>query len=328
MTNHIDETDALLLDAVQREFPIHSKPFDELGRRLGLPADEVLKRIRRLKGDGIIRQISAIFDSRSLGYNSALIAFEVEDARLDEIAHTVASHPGVSHCYARDARYNLWFTITVLAECKIEQELSKAAKQQGVRDYLILPALKVFKIGVFLPMSKQCQTANLEPLEYIPKNRPSNARINRSAVKVLQRDIPLMARPFQVLAEAEGMSEEDLLVHARDMLETGVMRRFAAVLRHVWAGYRANAMVCWDVPPEAIDQVGMSMATHPAVSHCYERPSYPQWPYALYTMIHSHTEPALINVINELACTSRISVYQVLRSIKEYKKSRVSYFGE
>lgn len=328
MTDNFEETDAQLLDAIQRDFPVHPTPFEELGRRLGLSGAEVVERIGRLKANGVIRQISAIFDSAALGYRSALVAFEVEDERLDEVAQTVTSYHGVSHCYARDARYNLWFTMTVPPECEIEQEVSKAAKLQGVKDYLILPALKVFKIGVFLSISEEHRTADLELRPHIPNSLPPAAQINRSAVKALQHDLPLTERPFQTLAETECMTEEDLLAHARYMLDTGVMRRFAAVLRHVRAGYKANAMVCWDVPSELIDQVGLSMAVHPAVSHCYERPSYPQWPYSLYTMIHCRTESDLVGVINELVHSSDISAYQVLHSIREYKKSRVTYFGE
>jgi len=328
MRNYVEEIDARLLDAVQRDFPVHPTPFEELGKQLGLSAAEVVDRIERLKARGVIRQISAIFDSTALGYRSVLAAFEVEDASLDKVAHVVASHSGVSHCYARDARYNLWFTITVPPEGEVEQEVSEAAKQHGVRDYLILPAIKVFKIGVFLSMSEETRAADLKPQTHIPKSQIPIEQINRSAVKALQRDLPLTERPFKILAETEGLTEEDLLVHARHMLDTGVMRRFAAVLRHVRAGYRANAMVCWDVLPEAREKVGLSMADHPAVSHCYERPSYPQWPYSIYTMIHSRTKPALFDIIDELARLSGISAYKVLQSIREYKKSRVSYFLE
>src|SRR5687767_14498528 len=98
----LDEVDQLLLNTIQTEFPLVSRPFAALGARLGIDEDEVLRRYSRLKDDRIIRQVSAIFDTRKLGYRSSLVATAVNESRVDEAAEIINAHPGVSHNYRRD----------------------------------------------------------------------------------------------------------------------------------------------------------------------------------------------------------------------------------
>lgn len=323
----VDDMDARLLDAIQREFPLCAAPFEELGRRLGIGTSEVLGRIERLKREAIIRQISAIFDSAGLGYRSSLVAFRVEERLLDLVAEAIAAHRGVSHCYSRDADFNLWFTITVPTERDIEPEVSGLARLDGVAAHLVLPALRVFKIGVFLAMSDDAPEATSASRHRVRPAAPLTEP-ERAAVRALQKDLPLVERPFGILATEEGLSEDLLLDFARRFIERGVMRRFAAVLRHTRAGYRVNAMVCWRVPIERVSEIGEALAAHPSVSHCYERPVSPDWPYPLYTMVHCRTEEELERAIGDLSAAAQSSDHIVLRSVKEYKKSRVSYFQD
>jgi DNA-binding Lrp family transcriptional regulator len=123
------------------------------------------------------------------------------------------------------------------------------------------------------------------------------------------------------------MTECDLLDRAQAFLSSSVMRRFAAVLKHTRAGYRSNAMVCWRVEDDRIDEIGARFASHPAVSHCYRRPTSPDWPYPLYTMVHCRSAGELDRTIQELADLSGLHDYLVLRSLREYKKTRVRYFN-
>lgn len=325
MVRHSD-TDAQLLELIQRDFPLVSRPFEEIGRRLSIEPAEVISSITRLKNEGIIRQINAIFDSSALGYRSALVAFKVIDEALDRVGESLAANQGVSHCYSRQAEYNLWFTITVGPEDDLKREVLSLAKIDGVEAYNLLPALKIYKIGVFLKMTDEAATdaAPVSKSAVSPGHVLTPEEI--SAVKALQKDLPLVERPFQELADAADMSEDKLLQYAKLFIENGVMRRFAAVLRHTRAGYKSNAMVCWSVDADHIDQIGQIFAASPAVSHCYERPTFIDWPYPLYTMIHARTDSELNTIIQDLAASSGISEYKVLHSLKEYKKSRVLYF--
>lgn len=323
MATHIDPIDSRLLDMVQKAFPLSRRPFEEIGRQLGIPAGDALARVARLKSEGIIRQISAIFDSSMLGYRGALVAFEVEADRLDDVARAVAEHPGVSHCYSRDASYNLWFTITLPPRSDLETEVSALARCEGVTSSMVLPALKVFKIGVFLSMAGEAEPPPVGSTRGLSPSHLTDE--DWVAIRILQQDLPLVHEPFAQLAGEAGMPEERLIGLAERFAREGVMRRFAAVLRHRRAGYRANAMVCWQVDPDAAAEVGERLAAHPSVSHCYQRAVYPGWPFPLYTMVHRRTEPELLATIHELARLSGNLPHFVLRTVKEYKKTRVIY---
>jgi len=326
MGTETDAIDAALLDLLQGSFPVVSRPFEEIGRRLGISADEVLGRVGRLKSEHIIRQISAIFDSSALGYRGALAAFAVDTDRLDAVASLVSAHQGVSHCYSRACEYNLWFTITLAPGSDLEGEVAKLASAGSVDRLMILPALKVYKIGVFLPMGEEPGVSGVPGSDRVVPQRITLTESDRAAVRALQQDMPLLDSPFEAMGEPEGLLEDDLLKRAAGFLETGAMRRFAAVLRHTNAGYTANAMVCWRVEPGRVDEVGAVFASHSVVSHCYERPTYPDWPYSLYTMIHCKEAADLGLVIEGLAATPGVEGCLILHTVREYKKSRVLYF--
>lgn len=331
-----DEIDARLLEIIQREFPLIPRPFDAIADMLEITSADVMERISRLKQEHVIRQISAIFDSAALGYSSTLAAFRVQPEKLDNVAEAVAAHTGVSHCYSRDSQYNLWFTMTLGPGGDLGREIDALSRAEGVKAHIILPSLRVFKIGVFFDLG------GLGIDSFGAKNEPRRIQSTKErnseresfaftpedilSVRVLQNDLPIIDAPFAELAREAGMTEEELLSNATHFLQISVMRRYAAVLRHQRVGYRANAMVCWQVEPDQTEMIGSILAEHPAVSHCYQRAIVPNWPYPLYTMIHCRNEEELDRTIAELTASSGVSHYEVLRTAKEYKKSRVVYF--
>ena len=324
-----DPTDAALLELLQGSFPLVARPFDALGETLGIDASEVTSRISRLKERSVIRQISAIFDSAALGYSSELVAFRTEAASLDDVAASVCANKGVSHCYSRDAEYNLWFTITCGPDSDLNAEVKALSQVPGVLDFARLPQKRLFKIGVLLGVTGE----NRPKLDFASQNRSKIARKTepldpkfRPFVRVLQRDLPISRNPFSDLATPEGMTEHELLSAAEELLRAGTMRRYAAVLRHVAAGFTTNAMICWSAEPESIEHAGVKLAEHPAVSHCYEREVTSEWLWPLYTMVHCRNESKLHQVLSELKTASALTEYRVLRTVREYKKSRVIYF--
>lgn len=313
-----------MLEIAQSGIPLVPRPFERIGELLSVSESDVIARLERLKSESLIRQIGAIFDSAMLGYRGALAAFAVEEARLDEVARAVSRHEGVSHCYSRDSRLNLWFTITVGPDANLEREFDALAAIEGVNEARMLPALKVYKIGVFLPMSDHAHQLRT-PTPSARSTPEPLSETEKSAVRALQADLPLVAAPFAVLAAEAGMTEDTLLECGRALLARGVMRKYAAVLRHREAGFRANAMVCWHAPADRIDDIGAALAEDPAVSHCYHRPNWPGWPYQLYTMVHARDEADLEQAVQRLERASGIRERAVLRTLTEHKKSRVSY---
>jgi len=147
----------------------------------------------------------------------------------------------------------------------------------------------------------------------------------RAALGVLQDELPLVSRPFACLAESAGLTEDELILSARSLLEKGVIRRFAVVLNHRRVGYTYNAMVCWQISSEETEAAGHMLADDAAVSHCYQRPAFPEWPYPVYTMIHCRDDAELLETVGRLAAACGDAPHTVLRTLREYKKSRSRY---
>jgi DNA-binding Lrp family transcriptional regulator len=329
MTSGLDAIDRKLLNLLQNSFPLTPAPFASLAQTLGIAEEETLERTCRLRQVGIIRRLSAIFDLDRLGYRSSLVAMAVAPKRLDEAAAIISAHPGVSHNYSRDHRFNLWFVLALPREHDFDAMVAGMAAKAEAERAIVLPALRQYKLDVRYDMEEGTGSSNGGTAN--AKKGPSRDLTPEEIelVRVLQRDMPIERNPFAEGARSLGLTEEGLLARAREMLDEGIMRRFAAVLRHKEAGFRANAMACWVVPEERIDEVGQVLAASPRVSHCYRRPTYPpDWPYALFSMVHARSHQQCEAVVADLSRQTGISDYTVLYSTREYKKQRVQYFAE
>jgi DNA-binding Lrp family transcriptional regulator len=325
----LDALDRDLLERLQSAFPLSVRPFEALGQALDVDTAEVLARVRRLKEENAIRQISAIFDTRRLGYQSTLVAFHVPDGALESVANKVSAHPGVSHNYARPHHYNLWFTLAVPPGAELGPEIARVAGGAGVDDWLNLPATRMFKLRTHFTLGERAaSSAGGGPKKTRPSGRdfvPSDIPF----VRALQRDLPIVVQPFAEAADRLNLSQEELLDRAQELKEAGIMRRFGAVLRHRRVGYQANGMACWVVPEAEVEAAGLCAAAFPQVSHCYERPAYPpRWPYTLFTMVHGQTREQVEGVVAQIAQETGIEEYEVLYSTREFKKERIRYFGK
>jgi len=343
----LDELDRSLLNELQREIPHTERPFLAVAERAGTSEEEVLSRLARMKTDGVVRQVLSIFDTPSLGYKSTLAALSVPRERIEEVAAIVNAHPGVSHDYERDHAWNLWFTLAVPPGREVEGDVRALARIAGVGDPLLLPTLKLYKIGVRLDMTAG-EAPPMGASEGPPKGasegppresdgddffrgsdrgevRPLTEAEVRF-VQCLQEDMPIVARPYDEMARRCGLSESQVLDAARGFRERGVLRRTAAILRHRRAGFGANGMGIWAVAEARWDEVGEGMAAFRAVSHCYRRPSGPGWPYTHFTMIHGKTRDEVVSIVEEIAGKTGIEERSVLFSTREFKKTRLRFF--
>jgi siroheme decarboxylase len=327
----MDGVDKDILNLIQRELPLEREPFAALGRELGIAGGEVIRRIEMLKRGRVIRQISAIFDTRVLGYESSLVAAKIPPPRLAEGAKAINSHPGVSHNYERDNEFNLWYTVAVPPDSRLglEDTVDVLHRISGAEKTRILPTLKLFKIGVTLDM-KEGATPRKEAPQYGETDREKADRNisedDKAAIRALQEDIPLTPRPFDLWGDQVGLSYDELLERAHDLCRRKIMRRFSAVLYHRKAGFRANAMGVWKVPEDRIDEVGHAFAHYQAVSHCYQRPTYEDWPYSIFSMVHGRSVDECESVLDAMAAETGVSERLSLYSTREYKKTRVRYF--
>jgi len=329
----LDEVDRELLNQLQWDFPLDARPFAVLADRMGIDEADVLARTARVKERGILRQLSAIFDTRALGYSSALVAARIDSDWVDEAAAVISRHPGVSHNYKRNHAYNLWYTLAVPPDEDFDAHLDALHRESGALVTRKLPTLKLYKIGVKLDMTgKTAANAKAEVLEHEKPERkaqmdaPELTDFERAVITAVQEDLPLAERPFAALAETVGGTEEQLLATLQSFLDRKLMRRFAAVMNHRSAGFKANAMGVWAVPEDQLETIGPQMAGFAAVSHCYRRPTYEDWPYTVFTMVHGRSGRDCEATIQAIRDETGVDEYALLWSIKEYKKVRLRYF--
>jgi len=331
----LEDLDRELLNAVQWDFPLDPRPFAVIGERLGLSEEATRERVARVKALGVLRQLSAIFDTRALGYGSALVAAQIDPDRVDEAAAVISAHPGVSHNYKRNHRYNLWYTVAVPPGDSLEEHVEVLHRDSGALVTRRLPTLKLYKIGVKLDMTgATAADAKAEVLEHErPERRehmeaPELSDLEIATIRVVQEDLPLVERPFAAYAELIGTDEQTVLDLLASFKERKLMRRFAAVMNHRSAGFKANAMGVWAVPEDQLDEIGPQMAGFALVSHCYRRPTYDDWPYSVFTMVHGKNGTECEATIAAIAAETGVSEYALLWSVKEYKKTRVRYFTD
>ena len=149
--------------------------------------------------------------------------------------------------------------------------------------------------------------------------------LDRQIILLLQGDIPLTPNPYHTMATQLGISETELVGHLQRLQRQGKLKRIAAILRHQQAGYAENAMAVFLVPSGEIDRIGQLVAALPWVSHCYQRQSYPDWPYNLYAMCHSKTPGFIAKAVADFAATQQITAYQTLPSLQELKKTSLVF---
>jgi DNA-binding Lrp family transcriptional regulator len=326
---YLDGIDKKILHLVQTAFPLTREPYACLGLKLGIDGNEIIHRIEQLKAKGIIRQISPVFDSRRLGYQTTLVAMRVKPSQVDRAEQVIREHPGVSHGYERDHFFNIWFTLAVPPEMDIETELQQLSAAAGAEAVFDLPALRVFKIGAYFDMDGDAQGTVGIPTHSsgVLPEKVELSQQDKLIIKELQQDLPLIPMPFNGMAARLGVNEDDFLTGCQSLLQRGVMRRFGAAINHRRAGFRANAMACWKVPPDMVNAAGHELALVREVSHCYERKTNPLWQYNLFAMMHGHTREVCQKLANDISRRVGLKDCVLLLSTKEFKKTRVKYLA-
>ena len=326
----LDESDKELLNEIQWTFPLVTRPFDAIAKKFDTTPEIIKEKLKNLKEIGVLRQLSAIFDTRKLGYTSSLVAMEIEHDELDHVASQINRHPGVSHNYERDHQFNLWFTLAVPPGADLNDELEKFNVLKGIKKVRMLPTLQLFKIGVKLDLvdDKKHDIAPTEEKKEIKNIEFNPTEQDKDFIRELQKDMEIIDEPFVKAAKNLGITEDEVFAKMKHYEDVGVMRRFAAILRHRQVGFTANGMIVWKVPEDRITSVGETLGSFPQVSHCYERPTYDDWPYNVFSMIHCKTHDEAYDVAKTIQDQINVDEYKILFSSREFKKTRVEYFVE
>jgi len=324
---HLDNIDRKLLSLVQLEFPLTREPYADLGQRLDINENQVLKHIERLKAKGIIRQIGPVFDARSLGYLTTLVAVRVPESKLDKAEQVIIEHPGVSHGYQRDHYFNIWFTLAIPNTADIEIEIKKLTNSIEAEAIFTLPAKKVFKIGAYFDVDGDNQPTESTPVQSSNTlyQKVELSQRDKSIINALQQNLPPTPTPFTDISAQLSIEVEDFLAQCRSLQQRGIMRRFGASVNHRLAGFKANAMACWLASPDKVDILGQKLASLQEVSHCYERKTNSLWPYNLFAMIHSQRKEVCQEIASKVSRETGTADYVLLFSTKEFKKTRVKY---
>jgi len=150
----LSEKDRELLTRAQKGLPLSTTPFEDIGEKLGMDGDEVIKRLRKLKEKKMIRRIGGVFDSKMLGWESTLLAGKIPEDEFYEVAEQINEHQGVTHNYRRDYEYNMWFTLSVGPDKDLQEQIEKLGEKTGY-EFLQLPKKKKYKLGVKLDLSAE-----------------------------------------------------------------------------------------------------------------------------------------------------------------------------
>ena len=328
----LDETDKQLLNLMQGRFPIEPRPFARVAELAELPEDEVLERVQYLLDKRIIREITPIFDTRAFGYASMLVAAKVDAANPHRAARFINTHPGVTHNYLRDHDFNLWFTIAVEPDSKLglDGTLEVMQRETGAESIRQLPTLKLFKIRMDLEMEAGTDALSTageaaEPLELEPIALTDE---DIATVRATQGPMPVVSEPYAPAAAKLGVPVETVLERLESLKQRGGLRRVAAILFHRRAGFSANGMGVWAVPEADILETGKRMAAFRGISHCYQRPTYADWPYSVFTMAHGRSKEECDAVLDAIADACDIHERATLYSSTEFKKVRMLYFTD
>lgn len=319
--------------ALQRGIPLCARPFEELSRELGCGEADLLACLARQRAVGAVRRFGAVFDTRRLGYRSALCAAAVPVEALDAAAAKLTPLAGVTHCYVREATSalrpgvpNLWFTLSYPADI-FPAMVDEVAARLGPYALHVLPATRRYKVDVVFGAATRAREEDVAEGDDLP---PVTAR-DRAVIGALQGDTEARADFFAALAGRLGMKEWDLLSTLEIWRRKGRLKRIGLLLHHRNAGWSANGMCCWRVAGDTT-AAGRALAARGEVTHCYERPEAPNFPYNLFAMVHARAAAeanaqfaSLSAEVNRVAGAAVPAV--MLLSTREYKKTSMTFFA-
>ena len=150
---------------------------------------------------------------------------------------------------------------------------------------------------------------------------------DKRIIRCLHRGLAIESRPFLRPAQELRTTEDELLEATRSLIADGLVRRYGAVVRHAQVGYSSNVLVAWKIPEERIDEFEAVIQDLTEVSHGYERASYPEWPYNVYTMIHGHSKDECLGVVERISSAVKIENYCLLFTKREFKKRKLDLEG-
>jgi DNA-binding Lrp family transcriptional regulator len=330
----LSDQDRSIVSLIQASFPLVRRPFEAIATRLGTSEETVLDRLASLRKAGSIRKIGPVFEPARFGISSELIAVQVSPAELDRVGEAVSLWRPVTHCYARSHPINLWLAALSAGEQVFEEAQARALAMPGVSGVWRLPAVRRFKVAVRFDLTRgtgpdvespAAATNGMDDASPAVLSSSAREEPDLRLLAALETDLPLRPEPFSVLALDYGLDEARIISTLQRWTADGRIRRYGALVSHLRLGFVANAMTAWQVPADRVEEVGAALALSSHVSHCYERPAFPEFPFNLYAMVHERSRERCMAVVEELSGRCGDSPRAVLFSTSEFKKSSPRY---
>lgn len=301
----MDDIDRQLLIHLQKDIPLLPKPFEAVGRKVGIDSADVILRMNRLAEEKVIREIAAIFDLDKINYQSTLVGMKLAEDKVDAAAAVICRHPGVPQCCKRRGEWNLWFLLALPLQESLEAHVARLEQFTGAQKTFSFNTLQVYK-----------------PFESGEDKKELTER-EIQLVRLLQEEFPLTDEPFRKLARQAGVTEESLLREIQLFQKSGFLKRLTATTTF---GEKSseNTLVMWQVPQEKIDAAGRGIAAFSEVQSCKAQMACEDLPYSLHAVIERVSQ-GLLDKIEQ-----RIGLWpsQCFLKEKDYKKSRLKYFSE
>jgi DNA-binding Lrp family transcriptional regulator len=322
-----------LLNDFQRDFPLTHAPFAVIAERLGVGEDEVLDTLSKLQACGKVSRVGMVFKPHSIGY-STLAALAVPPEKLDEVAELVNSYAEVNHNYGREHHFNLWFVVVAEHEARVQKVLEEIELRTGYK-LLDLPMIEGFHIDLGFDLSLSHReyrivSAGSANGKMLQPGRALPQPFENALIGEIQQGLPLVSRPFAEIGGVIGLSENEVIAGIAHLLDRGAIKRMGVVVRHHELGYRANAMVVWDIPDDRITALGQHFGRFDSVTLCYRRSRrLPDWRYNLFTMIHGRHREEVLRVVEQLKnqCGLENIACEVLFSHRRFKQCGARYTG-
>ncbi len=316
-----------LLNDYQHNFPLVPAPYQHIARELKTDSKTVLDLLDELNSRGKVSRVGPVFKPNTLGA-STLAAMSVPEDQLEKVATLVSDFPEVNHNYEREHDLNLWFVAVAADQNKLDAVIDDIQSRSGY-EVMSLPLLKEYHIDLGFSMNpgsrkKTAQTNKLQIQDDFDHTK------DEQLIAAIQAGLPLTERPYFAIGEQLGLTEQTVIQKISDLQTVGIIRRMGVVVRHHELGYRANAMLVWDVPDDLVDELGKQLSAEDEVTLCYQRPRIkPRWPYNLFSMIHGKSRDEVMDCIEHLVEKLALdnTPYEILFSVKRYKQCGAKYFN-
>ncbi|MBL8492019.1 MAG: Lrp/AsnC family transcriptional regulator [Rhodocyclaceae bacterium] len=310
-----------LLNEYQRAFPLVERPYARIARDLDCDEAAVLAALRRLLARGAVSRIGAVLAPRRVGA-STLAALSVPPDRMEAVAAMVSGRPEVNHNYEREHRYNLWFVATAADETALATTLADIARQAEA-PLISLPLVEEYHIDLGFDL---CGGGKASVRGCGRAVRAALTDADRCLLAALEPGLEAVPRPYARLADRCGCDEALVRERLSAWLEDGLIKRLGIVVRHHELGYRANAMVVFDVPDAQVSEIGQRLASEAGVTLCYRRRrSPPEWSGNLFCMVHGRSREAVLPIVHRLGAAAG-HPSEVLFSIRRFKQRGARYF--